>query len=44
MLEDQTVVLVNNTQWNAVIQLDRDEAYRLMVTLQSVFEHIIERE
>jgi hypothetical protein len=38
VLEDQTVLLVKRTQWNAMVQLDRDEAYRLMVTLQSMFE------
>jgi hypothetical protein len=37
VLENQTVMLVNNAQWDTMVQLDRDEAYRLLVTLQILF-------
>lgn len=43
VLDNQTMVLVKRTQWNAMVQLDRDEAYRLMITLQSWFQDNIQR-
>lgn len=37
MLNDTTIIVVKRTQWDAMVQLSREEAYRLMVTLQSWF-------
>ncbi len=43
-VEDQTVVVFKKTGGNSQVQLDKEEAYRLLVTLQWVFQQEMERE
>ena len=41
--EDHTVVVFLKTGWNSLVQLSKEEAYRLLVTLQWVFQQEMER-
>lgn len=38
VLEDRAILLVKKTEWNMMVQLDGEEAYRLFLVLHALFK------
>ena len=38
VFDDQTIILVKQAQWDVMVQLESEEAYRLLLVLRELFQ------